>query len=218
MRTTTEDFMAKTPNPQGKGLVPILAEWDAITPKFVRAKSAPQIMGEYFTSLLVLSAKFGFKPVPGKPYYLYWKKTSAKHTVKQATTLEQSPWRLSLIEPERLGGLAMGAFIGSCILQNDMTWTIEPSADIAEQTEAVEDLRLFHQQFHNSNNHQQSLEASLPFFIDELPFYRRLAATALSSSLSRSIEISQLENIPASQWLENNKDAGMALLPNNPKP
>lgn len=216
--------MAKNPNPQGKGLVPILAEWDAISPRLVRAKSAPQIMGEYFTSLLVLSAKFGFKPVPGKPYYLYWKKLSDKITVnninktEQATALQQSPWRLSLIEPERLGTLAMGTFIGSCILQSDMTWTIDPSAEITEKTEALEDLHLFHQQFHDSNNHQQSLEASLPFFIDELPFYRRLAATALSSSLSRSIEISQLENIPASQWLDNNKDAGITLLQNSPKP
>ena len=216
--------MAKNPNPQGKGLVPILAEWDAITPRLVRVKSAPQIMGEYFTSLLVLSAKFGFKPVPEKSYYLYWKKPSAKNTVnplhkiEQPTALQQSPWRLSLIEPERLGTLAMGDCVGSCILQSDMTWTIEPSASIAEQTEALEDLRLFHQQFHDNNNHQQSLEASLPFFIDELPFYRRLAATALSSSLSRSIEISQLENIPASQWLESNNDTGMALLQNKSKP
>ena len=197
--------MAKNPNPQGKGVVPLLAIWEATTPATVIAKSANRIIGEYFTSLLVLSAEFSFKPVVGKDYYLYWrqKKSNTKQT--------SSALRLSLIEPERLGALQFGRYVGSCCLQTDMTWAINPSEALAQEHDIIEDIRTFHQQFLDNHNHEKTLEDSLPVFVESLPFYRRLAATALSSSLQRSIKLSELSAIPAKRWIQESQP-GLPLL------
>lgn len=196
----------KSPNPQGKGVVPLLAAWESMSPVTIANKAAGRILGEYFTSLLILSAEFSFKPVPQNHYYLYWK------PLLSADNNSTSPWRLSLIEPERLGDLDLGVYVGRCILECDMTWSIALAETLHQHSELLEDLKHFHQQFKASNNDDQSLETHLPFFVEQLPFYRRLAATALSSSLSRSIQASELDNIPARQWLAHNGTSSLGLL------
>lgn len=196
----------KSPNPQGKGVVPLLAAWESMSPLTIANKPAGRILGEYFTSLLILSAEFSFKPVPKNNYYLYWKPSSLMDN--QPT----SPWRLSLIEPERLGDLDLGVFVGCCVLQYDMTWSIALIETLHQHSDLLDDLKNFHQQFQAANNDEQSLETHLPFFVEQLPFYRRLAATALSSSLSRSIQNSELENIPARQWLSHSGSSSLGLL------
>ena len=189
-------------NPQGKGVVPLLAAWDNLSPSQVEVKSADQILSQYFTSLLVLSAEFHFKPVPQQDYYLYWHHNSSGST-----------WRLSLIEPEKLRTLSLGEFVGCCQLQFDMTWTITPSPQLTQQTSVLNALQEFAERFQSANQNGESLEQLLPFFIDELPFYRRLAATALSSSLSRSITLSNLAGIPSQQWLTENPCSTRFMLP-----
>jgi len=149
-----------------------------------------------------LSAEFHFKPVPQQDYYLYWRHNSSG-----------SPWRLSLIEPEKLGTLSFGQFVGCCHLQADMTWSISPSPQLTEQTSVLTALQEFAEQFQSANQNGNSLEQQLPFFVDELPFYRRLAATALSSSLSRSITLSDLAGIPSQQWLTQNPSSTRLMLP-----
>ena len=61
------DEASKNPNPQGKGLVPVL---DSITASrttvSVPPKHIEQISSELFTSLFVLHSQFQFKPVVGK--------------------------------------------------------------------------------------------------------------------------------------------------------
>ncbi|MDG2036440.1 MAG: hypothetical protein P8J42_07515 [Pseudomonadales bacterium] len=198
----------KSPNPQGKGVVPLLAAWESMSPLTVANKPAGRILGEYFTSLLILSAEFSFKPVPQKSYYLYWKPALA------ANNKPTAPWRLSLIEPDRLGDLDLGVYVGRCILQYDMTWSIELAEALHQHSELIEDLHQFHQHFQATNNDEESLETHLPFFVEQLPFYRRLAATALSSSLSRSIQASELDNIPARQWLAHSGSSSLGLLQN----
>ncbi|MDB2409991.1 hypothetical protein N9W57_05140 [Pseudomonadales bacterium] len=198
----------KSPNPQGKGVVPLLAAWESMSPLTVANKPAGRILGEYFTSLLILSAEFSFKPVPQKSYYLYWKPALA------ANNKPTPPWRLSLIEPDRLGDLDLGVYVGRCILQYDMTWSIELAEALHQHSELIEDLHQFHQHFQATNNDEESLETHLPFFVEQLPFYRRLAATALSSSLSRSIQASELDNIPARQWLAHSGSSSLGLLQN----
>ncbi len=189
-------------NPQGKGVVPLLAAWDNLSPSKVEVKSADQILSQYFTSLLVLSAEFHFKPVPQQDYYLYWHHNASG-----------SPWRLSLIEPEKLGTLSFGQFVGCCHLQVDMTWSISPDPQLTEQTSVLNALQEFAEQFQSANQNSKSLEQQLPFFVDDLPFYRRLAATALSSSLSRSITLSDLADIPGQQWLTENPSSTHLMLP-----
>ena len=192
----------KQANPQGKGIVPLLAAWDNLSPNKVGVKTADQILSQYFTSLLVLSAEFHFKPVPQQDYYLYWHDNSS-----------DSPWRLSLIEPEKLRTLSLGEYVGCCHLQFDMTWTITPSPQLTEQTSVLNALQEFAEGFQSTNQNGESLEKLLPFFVNELPFYRRLAATALSSSLSRSITLSNLAGIPSQQWLTENPYSTRLMLP-----
>ena len=77
--------MAKIANPQGKGGDLLTIHWLPVIK--LQEKSEQQIMSDYVTSMLILSAEFGFKPVRGAIYYLYlWKKTL----------------RLSLIKHEKL--------------------------------------------------------------------------------------------------------------------
>ena len=92
-----------------------------------------------------------------------------------------------------------------------------PSPQLTEQTSVLNDLQEFAERFQSANKNGESLEKLLPFFVDELPFYRRLAATALSSSLSRSITLSNLAGIPSRQWLTENSCSTRFMLPTTSK-
>lgn len=60
------------PNPQGKGLVPVLESLVQSRALIsVVAKHINQISSELFTSMFVLHSQFQFKPVMGKQYWLY---------------------------------------------------------------------------------------------------------------------------------------------------
>jgi hypothetical protein len=57
-------------NPEGKGLNGFLLDWYQSEPRGVVAKSQRQVLAELFTSMLVLSASFKFRPAVGTPNYL----------------------------------------------------------------------------------------------------------------------------------------------------
>jgi hypothetical protein len=59
-------------NPEGKGLNGFLLDWYQTAPKGVMAKPQRQILAEFFTSMLVLSAAFKYRPAVGTANYLYW--------------------------------------------------------------------------------------------------------------------------------------------------
>ena len=59
-------------NPEGKGLNGFMLDWYRSSPRDVVAKPQRQILSEFFTSMLVLSASFKYKPVVAVPNYLYW--------------------------------------------------------------------------------------------------------------------------------------------------
>ncbi|MEM7277088.1 MAG: DUF2452 domain-containing protein, partial [Pseudomonadota bacterium] len=105
-------------NPEGKGLNGFLLDWAQSEPRGVIAKPRRQILAEFFTSMLVLSAQFKFKPVVGGLTYLYWL---------------DGRWSLSLIAPDEWTELHRQSFAGTCVLQNDMTWTISPSELLKQQ-------------------------------------------------------------------------------------
>ena len=71
-------------NPEGKGAHDFLRDWCETEPQGVVAKPERQVLAELFTSLLVLSATFKYRPVPGCSNYLYW---------------IDGQWSLSLIGP-----------------------------------------------------------------------------------------------------------------------
>lgn len=66
--------MPINPNPQGKGLVPVLQgiERHRLSDR-LPPKQIDQIQIELFTSLFVLHRDFNFNPVPHQSYWLYKK-------------------------------------------------------------------------------------------------------------------------------------------------
>lgn len=176
------------PNPEGKGQVGFLLDWAYSSPRGVVAKPAPQVLADYFTSLLVLSAAFKFKPVFGKDYYLY---------------AEDDGWSLSLISPEEWNNDARRqAYVGKCVLHADSTWSIEPSANIGKQDTVDEALAAFYDGFVDKLKSQQALEDGLPVYEAGLPYYQRLFAAALSRSLKGSLFLGEQLGLSAETWFE----------------
>lgn len=173
-------------NPQGKGLVPVLDAWHDAQPAVVEAKRPRRILEDYFTSMLVLSAEFAFNPRRGVNYYLY---------------LAGGNWRLSLIDPREWGNRNPGACLAECQLQDDMTWQLTLQPGIHDQPQLIEALRAFHDGFATLLERDTPLEENLPYCVPELPYYRRLAAAGLSSSLSRSLKLSGMAGHSGKKWL-----------------
>ncbi|MDJ0878688.1 MAG: DUF2452 domain-containing protein [Halieaceae bacterium] len=179
--------MPDNPNPQGKGLTPVLEEWRGVQPARVSAKTPRQVLADYFTTLLVISAEFSFKPAPGIDYYLY---------------LRNGGWLLSLISPGEWRGRAPGPCLGRCELQTDMTWSLAPEAGIEEDPALVEALAAFQAGFIELLDSDTALEESLPYYVAQLPYYRRLLAAGLAKSLNTSLALAGLTGHSGKTWLE----------------
>jgi len=168
--------MKKTPNPQGKGLVPLLDEvYRSRIQLAVPAKKIDQVTNELFTSMFVLESQFQFKPVVGKTYWLYKKAKS---------------FRLSPISPDEWHGNHFGDYIAECQLQSDITWTLK----LDEQAALCEGLNELIQRRRDSLveqlNHAESLSSALPTYLQHLPYYQRVLASALAHSLDKSMQLS----------------------------
>ncbi|MEO0996555.1 MAG: DUF2452 domain-containing protein [Pseudomonadota bacterium] len=185
-------------NPQGKGQVGFLVDWHYSTPRGVVAKSRHGILADYFTSLLVLSAAFKFKPVYGKPYYLYWR---------------GERWELSLLAPGdwRDAG-RQDAFAGTCVLHDDTTWSIDPSENLRRPGPVADAVASLYGGFVDKLASERPLEDELPWYEGSLPYYQRIFAAALSRSLKASLGKGTQLNLPSSSWLaELPRDAGRLL-------
>jgi len=67
-----------------------------------------------------------------------------------------------------------------------MTWEMAtPECD--EHSEALAKARIFIRRFVDALSAQESIASQLPFYVSGLPYYQRLLATALASSLQRSL-------------------------------
>ena len=173
-------------NPQGKGLVPIIDDWRDAQPSTVRARSPREVLRDYLVTSLVVAAEIRFKPRPGVPYFLY---------------LAQDSWKLSLLSPEDWRSQQPGPCLGRCVMQSDMTWQLTPRPGIEEQPEMVEALSAFREGFADWLNQDGTLEDHLPFYVRELPYYRRLLAAGMSSSLQKSLASSGLDARRSRDWL-----------------
>lgn len=181
----------KNPNPQGKGMVPVLRDWEAVQPVAALVKTPDAFLRDYCISSLVLAAKFRFKPVPGKAYFLYF---------------SGHEWMMSLIAPREWGKSQPGAFLGCCRLRADMTWEIETSnVDEADEL-ALEKAQDFVQGFVAAIGEQEGIVANLPFYVSELPYYQRLLGTALAASLQRSLPVG---GQPVEALLENMREGSV---------
>jgi hypothetical protein len=173
-------------NPQGKGLVPTLEDWRGAQPSVVRSRTPREVLRDYMVTSLVIAAEIRFKPRPGVPYFLY---------------LTDGAWRLSLLSPDDWRGRQPGPCLGRCILTPDMTWQLQPARDASDHPELAEGLEAFRQGFADWLDQEGTLEDHLPFHVRELPYYRRMLAAGMSSSLQGSLARSGLAARNSREWL-----------------
>ncbi|AWN14911.1 DUF2452 domain-containing protein [Salinisphaera sp. LB1] len=172
----------KNPNPDGKGVSPVLATLDEARGGLAVAapKHIDQVATELFTSLFVLESEFRFKPVVGKTYYLY-----------------RQPERfwLGITPPEMLGETVAGRFIGTCVLQSDMTWTLELAEAVAADAHFMAWLAARRAAFERRLGEAETVDDILPVYESRLSFYRRASAFGVAHSLSRSMSASGISGL-----------------------
>ena len=182
----------------GAGTVGFLMDWYASTPRGVVAKPQREVLAEFFTSMLVLSAAFKYKPAVGAVNYLYY---------------VDDRWSLSLIAPEQWSDARRDGFAGICILQADRTWTIEPSARLSEDTVVADAVRRFYDGFREAMDRDGTLEDVLPFFAGRLGYYQRLNANAVSRAIRAAIILGDQRDIPTREWRLALPRSARQLLP-----
>ncbi len=184
-------------NPEGKGVSGLLLDWSRTEPRAVVAKPQRQILAELFTSMLVLSATFRYRPAVGVAGYLYW---------------IDGEWSLSLIAPDEWSDARRAGFAGTCVLQRDMTWTIAPSDQLGAGTPVADALGRFYDGFAAMLNTDLTLEEILPTYVGRLTYYQRLYASALSRSLRTAVTLGDQASIGCRQWLAQLPRKQSALL------
>jgi hypothetical protein len=176
---------SKSPNPQGKGLVPILESLMQTRKNLaVPAKDILQIANELFTSLFVLNSRIKFKPVIGRTYWLYRK---------------DRIYALSLIAPEEWSPSKYGQFIGACKLQPDLTWTLELSDQCRGDRELMEEIARQRERFDQKLKAAGHIDDLLPVYVATLPFHSRVLASALAHSLRQSMQKGGISGLDFSQ-------------------
>ena len=171
----------KSPNPQGKGLVPVLENLQLATKNLsVPAKDIHRVTNELFTSLFILNSQIRFKPVCGQSYWLYRK---------------NNEYRLSLISPEQWSPVQSGKYIGHCQLHCDLTWTLELSDACRNDKELLAEIARQRQYFDKSVRQADTIDQILPVYDNNLPFYSRILAHALSYSLRLSMQKSGISGM-----------------------
>lgn len=181
--------MPRNPNPQGKGLVPVLQGIQHGWQKSVLLpKQIDQIEMELFTSLFVLQSEFKFNPVPGKSYFMYdWPGNAAAGSGRG--------YKLSLVAPHEWHTPCDGLFIGECILQQDRTWTLMLAPELAQDEvfmKRVEDLR---GKLLGALAQAEKIEDVLPSFEESLGYYGRITAFILGKSLLTSMQLSGIKGL-----------------------
>jgi len=172
-------------NPEGKGLNGFLLDWYESNPRGVIAKPRRQLLAEFFTSMLVLSATFKYRPAIGTANYLYW---------------TDNEWSLSLIAPDEWSAERRAGFAGTCMLQRDMTWTIVPSDRLVEDNPVSEAVARFYDAFAEILDTDLTLEEILPFYAGNLRYYQRLYASALSRSMRSAVRLGDQSSTSCRSW------------------
>lgn len=171
----------KNPNPQGKGLVPVLAALaNASAGIRVLPKHVEQVSTELFTALFILGSQFSFKPVRGREYWLY---------------RYGERFKLSLVAPEQWSVGTFDQVIGCCELHDDLTWTLTLSDDAAQDTAFMAFIAARRERFQQMLQESESLETALPVYQHDLPFYQRVFASALASSLGQSMQLTGIAGL-----------------------
>ena len=195
--TSAELAMGGHGNPDGKGCNGFLLDWHRSEPGGVVAKPQRQVLAEFFTSMLVLSAKFKYKPAVGAENYLY---------------LSGNDWLLSLIHPDEWSDERRAGFAGTCILQRDMTWTITPSENLGRDNPVSRAVGRFFDAFADTLDSELTLEEILPFYVGSFHYYQRLYANALSRSIRAAVTLGDQRSLRCRDWRAALPKRGEAAL------
>lgn len=171
------DVLEKTPNPQGKGLVPVLSHLNHLQPSAELNSRPYDVLLRYLFSRLVLRARFSFQPVRERQYTLYWHNDQAF---------------LSMITPEEFGGDWPERAVADCRLCGDLTWQclhLYSGDKLAYMAELSADALTI--------DPAASLQDTLPFCDGDLPFNQRALAYGMSHGVASQLQgLTQL-SIPA---------------------
>ncbi len=184
-------------NPEGKGVNGVMLDWYRTEPRGLVAKPQRQVLAEFFTSMLVLSAHFKYKPSIGVRNHLYW---------------IDGRWILSLIAPEEWSSRHRSGFVGTCVLQPDMTWTIEPSEQLTTVQRLAEAVGRFFDAFVETLDTDLALEDILPFYVRRMPYWQRMHANALSRSVRGAAILGGHASMEAREWRAALPAAGGSLF------
>jgi hypothetical protein len=173
--------MPKNPNPQGKGLVPILQGVHQHVQRLaVPPKQIDQIEMELFTSLFVLQSEIRFNPVVGRSYWLY---------------AQAQGYRLSMVGPHEWHKPMQHRFIGRCELQKDRTWTLVLDSSVADDEAFMATIERQRLALHEALENAGSVEDILPVFAPGLGYHGRILAFILGKSLRGSMQLSGIASL-----------------------
>jgi len=194
----TDVTLGSRGNVDGKGLNGFMLDWYQTEPRGVVAKPQRQVLAEFFTSMLILSAHFKYKPAIGTDNYLY---------------CIDDAWQLSLIAPQQWSDKHRAGFVGTCHLQQDMTWTIDPSEQLQQNDELAAAVGRFFDAFAETMDTDLTLEEILPFYVGSMPYWQRLHASALSRSIRSSVTQGNQTSMSAREWQAALPASGTAFFP-----
>ncbi|WP_339338604.1 hypothetical protein [uncultured Oceanicoccus sp.] len=163
---------SKQPNPQGKGLVPVLQALQPLHQLPAHDRSSKVWLHDYLAGALIVSAKFSFKPIINQTYYLYW---------------HEDEWTLSMISPLEWGVRLQASPVASCVLRDDYSWQLSPHNSVAQNPEVLAALATFQAGFVDFIDTTTPLVDKLPFHQPNLPWYPRLMALGLAKTLQGSL-------------------------------
>jgi hypothetical protein len=173
--------MPRNPNPQGKGIVPVLQgiqqHW---AQQVLLPKQIDQIEMELFTSLFVLQSEFKFNPVPEKSYWMYE---------------TDEGYRLLLVAPHEWHTPYKGRFIGECVLQKDRTWTLVLNTELSDDAAFMQKVETLRGKLLRALEKADKIEDILPGFEESLGYYARITAFILGKSLLTSMQLSGIKGL-----------------------
>ena len=172
--------MPRNPNPQGKGLVPVLQGLQQWQQPLLVPKQIDQIEMELFTSLFVLQSEFKFNPVPGKRYFMYD---------------TGSGYKLLLVAPHEWHTPYSGRYVGECVLQQDRTWTLVLDPELGNDPIFLQRVEALRGKLVSALEKAEKIEDVLPSFEDSLGYYGRITAFILGKSLLTSMQLSGIKGL-----------------------
>ncbi len=166
--------MPENPNPQGKGLVPILQGIDRHRlDRLLPPKQIDQVQMELFTSMFVLQSDIRFNPVPDRSYFLYQ---------------TEGRYKLLMVAPHEWHTPYRGRYIGECKLHTDRTWSMALDAAMTHDKAFMEHITREQKKLQQVLENASSMEEVLPVFEGQLGYNSRILAFILGKSLGLSMD------------------------------